>query len=241
MYQPISVKGAMRAMCHATNTDFATVAVLSPERKRRCVERLVNMKPMALRTPREAKKRSAVLVPLVDVRGQTCLLYTKRANNISHGGQVSFPGGNQDKNDATLRETALRETWEELGIPSESIDLWADMAPLSSRNEGEYATTPVVGVVNNFSLSSLHVNTAEVSEVFTVPLSQLCNPRLHGYTQFRVADKPGYSLPVYTGPPHVIWGLTAIMTFQLLRHLLPARLYRHQLRYQSPIQLRPAS
>ena len=82
MYQPISVKGAMRAMCHATNTDFATVAVLSPERKRRCVERLVNMKPMALRTPREAKKRSAVLVPLVDVRGQTCLLYTKRANNI---------------------------------------------------------------------------------------------------------------------------------------------------------------
>ncbi len=46
----------------------------------------------------------------------------------------------------------------------------------------------------------------------------------------------GYSMPVYFGPPHTIWGLTAIVTFQLLRALLPTNLYNHKLLFQSAVR-----
>ena len=76
----------------------------------------------------------------------------------------------------------------------------------------------------------------EVSSVFTVPLSTLVQPANHGYTQFRAGGR-GWSLPVYHGGvPHVIWGLTAIMTAQLLRALLPSSVYRHHIHYQSPLK-----
>ncbi len=46
----------------------------------------------------------------------------------------------------------------------------------------------------------------------------------------------GYSMPVYFGPPHTIWGLTAIVTFQLLRALLPTKLYNHKLLFQAAVR-----
>jgi len=153
----------------------------------------------------------------------------------SHSGQVSFPGGKVDPEDRDLVETALRETTEELGIPSTAVDVWCQMPALSSNQRGDYSATPVVGYIKDYSSLSLSLSDTEVSSVFTVPLYHLCSPSYHGHTQFRVNSKPGYSLPVYHGAPHVIWGLTAIMTFQLLRALLPSKLYSHKLQFQSPV------
>ena len=174
-------------------------------------------------------------VPLVSVSGEVHLLYTRRALSLSsHSGQVSFPGGKEEAEDTDLVRTALRETEEELGIPASAVEVWAEMPSLSSSQSGEYSATPVVGHVSNFSSLRLSPSSAEVSSVFSVPLTTLTQPRNHGYTQFRTG--PGYSLPVYHGDvPHVIWGLTAIITFQLLRALLPSNVYRHKVSYQAPL------
>jgi len=129
-----------------------------------------------------------------------------------------------------------RETEEELGIPSSSVDVWCEMPALASSKGGEYTATPVVGEVTNYTSLSLSLSTEEVSSVFTVPLATLIDPANHGYTQFRAGSR-GWSLPVYHGQvPHVIWGLTAIITTQLLRALLPSSVYKHHIHYQSPLK-----
>ena len=78
-----------------------------------------------------------------------------------------------------------RETEEELGIPSSSVDVWCEMPALASSKDGEYTATPVVGEVTNYTSLSLSLSTEEVSSVFTVPLATLIDPANHGYTQFR--------------------------------------------------------
>ena len=177
-----------------------------------------------------------LVVPLVDLDGSPGLLFTRRSLSLSsHSGQVSFPGGKVDPGDRDLVDTACRETMEELGIPTTAVDVWCQMPALSSNQRGDYSATPVVGFIRDYSSLQLRLSKAEVSSVFCVPISSLCSPSNHGYTQFRVSTRPGYSLPVYHGAPHVIWGLTAIITFQFLRALLPAKLYNHKLLFQSPV------
>ena len=178
-------------------------------------------------------------MPLVEVSGTVHLLYTRRARALSsHSGQVSFPGGKEEEADRDLVHTALRETEEELGIPASAVEVWGEMPALSSSRTGEYTATPVVGHVGDYSSLQLTPSSGEVSSVFTVPLSTLADPGNHGYTQFR-AGKTGWSLPVYYGQvPHVIWGLTAIITFQLLRALLPPAVYSHKVNYQSPVNMK---
>ena len=172
----------------------------------------------------------------MDLDGTPGLLFTRRSLSLtSHSGQVSFPGGKVDPGDRDLVETALRETREELGIPHSAVEVWCQMPALSSNQRGDYSATPVVGFIKDYSSLSLSLSDREVSSVFTVPISSLCSPSYHGYTQFRVDTRPGYSLPVYHGAPHVIWGLTAIITFQMLRALLPSKLYDQKLQFQSPI------
>jgi len=213
---------------------LSSSVVLSAESKERCIANIRKMKPMRPVNV-VVKQRAAVLVPLVEVDGAPHLLYTRRSLSLSsHSGQVSFPGGKEEPSDSDLLQTALRETEEELGIPTSSVDVWCEMPALSSSQSGDYSATPVVGLVSNFSSLRLSPEPGEVSSVFTVPLSTLTQPTNHGYTQFRTGS--GYSLPVYHGEvPYVIWGLTAIITFQLLRALLPSNVYRHKVNYQSPV------
>ena len=64
-------------------------------------------------------KHAAVLIPLFFKEGEVHILFTKRTDKVeTHKGQISFPGGMADETDDKLRETALRETWEEMGIES---------------------------------------------------------------------------------------------------------------------------
>jgi len=184
----------------------------------------------------EVRQIAAVLVPLVDISGEVHLLYTRRSLGMSsHSGQVSFPGGKQDKDDVDLTRTALRETEEELGIPTDGIEVWQQMPKLSSNQKGDYVVEPVVGVIRNFQNLKLKPSRGEVASVFTVPVETLVNPDNHGYTQFRIGAA-SYSLPVFhVQVPYVIWGLTAIITFQLLRALLPGTVYSHKISFQKPL------
>ena len=76
----------------------------------------------------EAAGEYAILVPLVQWEGQRCLLFETRADTLvgHQPGEVCFPGGRREHGE-TPRETALRETWEEIGIPPEEIRV---LAPL---------------------------------------------------------------------------------------------------------------
>jgi len=135
--------------------------------------------------------------------------------------QVSFPGGMRDESDADLQETALRETWEELKIPKEKIDVWTTGALLLKKNVN---VMPVLAYIGEVEPERLGINPDEVEEAFVVTLEKLCDPELQGYTRFQGFYR---SFPSYLGGKYRIWGFTGIITHIILECLLP-NVYKHK-------------
>lgn len=180
--------------------------------------------------------KAAVFIPLCEVDGKISLLYTLRTVFLkAHRGQVSFPGGKQDNNDATSVDTAIRETVEELGLDADRIEIWGSGKWMSTRKG--FSVVPVIGrIKNNLDIDDLKINTSEVQEVFTVSLEDLCKLDNLGYTQFRTSISSSLaSVPVYLGGKHRIWGLTGFLTFIFLKCLLPSSAYSHPIKYVPPI------
>ncbi|XP_031835665.1 mitochondrial coenzyme A diphosphatase NUDT8 [Nomia melanderi] len=200
--------------------------VLSEESRSSFVERF-----KARKTAKESDEkvsRAAILVPLCKHEGELGLLYTLRSTKLSSNrGQVSFPGGMYDDSDRNLEETALRETWEELKIPKEKVDVWASGNVISKKS---LRVLPVFGYIGEVDPGKLQINTNEVEEAFFFSLRNLCDPSLCRHTQFR----NGYTLPVYLGGKHRVWGFTAGVTHMVLNVLVPDA-YKFKLPYVRPI------
>lgn len=167
--------------------------------------------------------RASVLVPLLEVRGRTHVLFEVRSETLNRQpGEISFPGGKCEEGE-TPEMTACRETSEELGVAEKTIEI---LGPL------DYLVSPI-GVRLHAYVGRLHdehfrPNSAEVGELFTVPLEYLLNMEPHK-AMMQVATKPKenfpYDLlpnyddswrmrktyPVYFYPyqSFQIWGLTA--------------------------------
>ncbi|XP_017792974.1 PREDICTED: nucleoside diphosphate-linked moiety X motif 8 [Habropoda laboriosa] len=195
--------------------------VLSEKNRKSFIEKFKTRK---MSTIDEKANQAAVLVPLCMHKGELGFLYTLRSTKLSSNrGQVSFPGGMYDKEDRDLEETALRETWEELRIPKEKVDLWASGNMIDKKN---VKVLPVFGYIGEIDPEKLHINTNEVEEAFFLSLSNLCDLSLCRYTQFR----DSYTLPVYLGGKHRIWGFTAAITHIVLNALVPDA-YKYKLVY----------
>lgn len=174
-------------------------------------------------------KEAAILAPLCTYKGDLGFLYTLRSLRLnSNQGQVSFPGGKHDKTDATLIDTALRETWEELRIPISNVDVWTS-SDLFIRKD--VSVLPVLGYIGEIDPDKLNINTREVEEAFVLTLKNLCDPSLCRFTQFR----NNFTLPTYLGGKHRIWGLTAAITHMMMTALVPD-CYTHKITYLKPIE-----
>ncbi|CAK9828746.1 Mitochondrial coenzyme A diphosphatase NUDT8 [Anthophora retusa] len=195
--------------------------VLSEKNRKSFIEKFKTRKRP---TAEERTNKAAVLVPLSMYKGELGFLYTLRSTKLSSNrGQVSFPGGMYDKEDRDLEETALRETWEELRIPKEKVDVWTSGNVIDKKN---IKVLPVFGYIGEIDPEKLQINTSEVEEAFFLSLNKLCDPSLCRYTQFR----DNYTLPAYLGGKHRVWGFTAAITHMVLKALVPDS-YKHELVY----------
>lgn len=165
----------------------------------------------------EMLRSAAVLVPLLRQDGEWRLLFTRRAESLpNHKGQVSFPGGASEPEDASPHATALREALEEIGIQPHHVRI---LGELYSRPTITYfMITPVVGRIE--WPYSFHLSPEEVSRVFTIPLHWLADPanreeRLIQMPSGRMAHVIYYQ--AYDG--EILWGASARITLDLL-HLL---------------------
>jgi 8-oxo-dGTP pyrophosphatase MutT (NUDIX family) len=160
-------------------------------------------------------KRAAVMVPLVARPEGLSVLLTQRASHLkNHPGQISFPGGRMEPDDAGPWETAVRETREEIGLAPGFASLAGylhDHVVLTG-----YLITPAVAIVRpGFTLQ---LDRTEVDDVFEVPLEFVLDPAHHvprtrafGGREFLTHDIP-------YGERH-IWGATAGMLLSLYRLL----------------------
>jgi 8-oxo-dGTP pyrophosphatase MutT (NUDIX family) len=162
---------------------------------------------------------AAVLVPLVErSAGLTVLLTERTAHLSSHSGQVAFPGGRADPTDTDAVATALREAWEEVGLPPSEVEVLG-LLPAYTTGSG-YRVTPVVGLVAPHA--PLRPNPGEVAAVFEVPLAWLMQPSNHRH---HLWDDGGVqrrwvSMPYPDGAEErYIWGATAAMLRNFYRFL----------------------
>lgn len=189
---------------------------------------------------------SAVLIPLIEVEDKYHLLFEKRANHIRQGGEVSFPGGEFDpKKDHGLRQTALRETTEELGISIDKIQIIGKLGTLVAPMG--VTVDPFVGFLPIKDLNELSIDKNEVEKIFSVPVEHFLKQKPDEYTvklevhpsytdergkeiELLPVQKLGlpqkYSKPwkngfhrilVYNSTEEVIWGITAEIIFELCR------------------------
>ena len=159
---------------------------------------------------------AAVLVPVVlHERGFAVLLTRRTAHLSAHAGQISFPGGRLEADDAHAAAAALRETEEEIGLPPDQVEVIGRLDTYVTRTGFE--VTPIVGLI--LPPTSLRPDPFEVAEVFEVPLAFLLDPRNR---ERRAREFEGIRREFWAIPygEYLIWGATAGMLVNLSEALL---------------------
>ena len=167
--------------------------------------------------PTQDKYRAAsVLVPIVNRTPDITILLTQRTEDMpSHAGQVAFPGGRRQENDADAVATALRETEEEVGLDRKFVNVIGSY-DLYRTGTG-YEITPVVGIVTpGFTTRA---DPREVADVFEVPLHFIVDPLNH---QSASRESNGVTRTFFVLPyeNRYIWGATAGILINLAEVLV---------------------
>jgi 8-oxo-dGTP pyrophosphatase MutT (NUDIX family) len=165
-------------------------------------------KALAARPPARVSlddaRDAAVLIPIV-ADPEPTLIFTIRTETLAtHKGQISFPGGSIDDDDADEIAAALREAHEEIGLDPTGVEILGELDAFPTFVTG-YVVTPVVGWLEKVPV--LVPNPDEVAAVLHVPLAQLSE---------EIRSEPGFSHQDRTYPTeawvwndNVIWGVTA--------------------------------
>jgi 8-oxo-dGTP pyrophosphatase MutT (NUDIX family) len=164
---------------------------------------------------------ASVLVPLVQHDEVTVLLTQRTEHLTDHPGQISFPGGRAEPEDADAIATALREAEEEIGLHARHIEVLGTL-PTYTTGTG-FVVTPVIALIEPPFI--VEADPDEVAEVFEVPLAFLMQPanhRRHGI-EFGGVQREFFAMPWATAdaPPrqYFIWGATAAMLRNFYRFL----------------------
>lgn len=164
--------------------------------------------------PDPTRRQAAVLLPLFRHAADYHLVLTKRTDTLKHHkGQIAFPGGAFDPSDGDLLTTALRESYEEIGIRPEDVTVVGrldDMATFAT----SFTISPFVGVIPY--PYSFRPNPLEVATIFEAPLSVLADPAV--FRSFVRTREDGVRIVDYEYHigGHVIWGATA----RIIQHFL---------------------
>jgi 8-oxo-dGTP pyrophosphatase MutT (NUDIX family) len=153
---------------------------------------------------------AAVLVPLYLQDDEPHVVLTRRREDLRrHAGEISFPGGRQDPEDADLCATALREAEEEIGLARDGVELVGALQPVPTIATG-YAVYPFVGLIEPGQ--SWRPAEAEVAEVLELPLRALRD----GYGRRRMLRRGiPFRTDTYVVGDHLVWGATARMLADL--------------------------
>lgn len=158
---------------------------------------------------------AAVLVPLVDHSAGMTVLLTQRTRHLrDHAGQVSFPGGRVEAHDADPVATALRETWEEVGLAPTQVEVVGELEPYATITG--FLVHPVVGIVTPGFIPV--PDPFEVEAVFEVPLQHVLKPD-HYRREQRSHRGELREYFVLDHPDFHIWGATAAILVNLRRRL----------------------
>jgi 8-oxo-dGTP pyrophosphatase MutT (NUDIX family) len=169
-----------------------------------------------------------VLVPIFEAGGEARLILTKRPETMpSHRGEIAFPGGKLEAaRDASLRDAALREAEEEIGLDPSVVDVVAELDSLTTV-AARFELTPYVGLLA--ARPRLRPDPTEVVRVFDVTIAELLDDAVFREERWDVppdlGDTPGRNRPIhfFELADETVWGATARILAGFLEHLTADR------------------
>ena len=160
---------------------------------------------------------AAVLAPVYrDPQGDIRLVFIRRSPGGVHGGQIAFPGGRREPEDATLLDTALREADEEIGLPANQVQVLAELPVIGTMATG-FRIAPYLGRLAGAPPTWRRQET-EIDEILEVRLDDLLAPEAHAIEEWQLPGWPGpRPIPFYRLGPYKLWGAT----YRIVELLLP--------------------
>ncbi|MEO0731582.1 MAG: CoA pyrophosphatase [Bacteroidota bacterium] len=167
-------------------------------------------------TPPPSARRASVLALLYPVQDELTLLFIQRTSpaNDRHAGQISFPGGSVEDGDRDAEHTALRETEEEVGVDSSTVEILGGLTPLYIP-VSNFLVDPFVGYTPARPVFSLQES--EVARILELPLRRFLTPDARQVGERKLVN--GMKLkdtPFWAIDGEEIWGATAMMTGELV-------------------------
>ena len=159
-------------------------------------------------------KRSAVLALLYpDAFNETrVVLILRKAYEGVHSGQISFPGGRVEENDHSLEYTALRETYEEVGVPMENVKIIKSLTDVYIP-PSNFFVQPFLGFAN--SMPAFVRQEDEVEEILEIRLLDILNDEFLITKSVSTSYKVDVEVPAFNLNGHVVWGATAMMLSEI--------------------------
>lgn len=156
---------------------------------------------------------SAVLIPIYQNNGIYHIVFIKRTETVkAHKGQISFPGGAREKEDDSLLDTALRESYEEIGLAIKDVEILGEMDD-EITTTSNFIVTPYIGLIS--WPYKFVKNTDEVDDILNVPIPALLEKGcLQPDTETLNGQKVDSYAYHYRG--RVIWGATARILYKFM-------------------------
>jgi 8-oxo-dGTP pyrophosphatase MutT (NUDIX family) len=159
---------------------------------------------------------SAVLVPLYrDTNGEVRIVIVRRVEGGHHSGQLAFPGGKLSRRDRSLRDTALREAHEEIGLAPDAVEILAELETLDTATR-RFRITPFLARIVRPPVWQR--SESEIAEILEVPLRHFTDPAIHDSEMRSFKDLPEpIRISFYRIGDHELWGAT----YRIFQPLLP--------------------
>jgi 8-oxo-dGTP pyrophosphatase MutT (NUDIX family) len=164
--------------------------------------------------PDRRYRKAAVLLPLVYEQSIWKLLFIRRTETVfDHKGQVAFPGGAVEPEDRSMVDTALREAYEEIGLPPTIVRVLGRLPDYATITD--FLITPIVAKIQAPFPIALSEN--EVARVFTIPLTWLMEPS-HSESRPRTLPDGRNENVIYfhSYDGELLWGVTARIVCKFL-------------------------
>ncbi len=172
-------------------------------------------------TVKNAKQSAVLALFYPDLEAQTKLvLILRKTYKGVHSGQVGFPGGKVEQQDATLMHTALRETHEEVGVSPDLVTVYKKMTQVYIHPSNFYVQ-PFIGAATKTPIFIKQEE--EVEDVLEVHLSDLLNENNLTNTIVKTSYGVDVEVPAFNLNNHLVWGATAMMLSEV-KDLLKASL-----------------
>ncbi len=165
-------------------------------------------------------KRAGVLAlfyPNINKQTELVLILRKTYEGV-HSAQVAFPGGKLEKQDVSLEAAALRETFEEVGVPIATIEIIRKLSQVYIPPSNFYVQ-PFLGVAKRTPIFKKQDD--EVESIIKVNLQHFLDDSILITKKISTSYSADVEVPAFKLNGHIVWGATAMMLSEIKDLLKP--------------------